>query len=189
MRQDTLIIGGIAFAAIAIGAVFFFYNRSAGLDPNLSYTLTEEMKKAKHYYVSPVIDDQSAVTVSFTPLAHGLHSTVTARVNYLVTSMEQLSKLWKMIDATSTPPKVDFNKDAVIAVFAGKQPTAGYIISVARILDSDTRMLAVEITFYDPRYCRLLAKETTTPYQIIIVPATSLPLAHEDVWTRSSCPF
>ncbi len=160
---------GVAFIAIAIG-VYFFLN---GNFKNVSLATVSESQT-------------STVAVPFTPLASGSRSTVVDRVNYFITSATQLSELWKMVDATGTPPKIDFTKDAVIAVFAGKQPTAGYAIEVSKVLDSSSRL--VSITIAKPDGSCITGQSLTAPYEIVAVPATTLPLAHEDIMTTPTCP-
>ncbi|MDP2652107.1 MAG: protease complex subunit PrcB family protein [bacterium] len=161
--RNTLIVGGVAVAAIVIGVLVFL--RGGDSFSNAS--------------ASP------ATVVSFTQLARGSHSKVTMRVNYLITSSDQLNELWKMVDATSTPPKIDFKKEAVIAVFAGEQPTAGYAISVAKVEDTSARIVSITLAKPDGR-C-MTGQVLTTPYELVTLPATSLPLAHEDISTTTSC--
>src|SRR5665811_1832324 len=91
------------------------------------------------------IRDSSSSIVPFTKIAQGMQSNVSTRANYLITSPSALSKLWKLIDATTTPPEIDFNRDAVVAVFAGERPTTGYAISVAKIEDTGMRTVSVTI--------------------------------------------
>ena len=167
--KDSLIILGVALVA-ATGGVYFL------LQGNYSKTPL------------PVVTEnqQSAVAVPFTSLVSGSQSKVAARVNYIITSSTQLNELWKMVDATGTPPKVDFNKDAVIAVFAGQQPTAGYAITVSKVTDSGARM--VSITIRKPDSTCMVGQVLTAPYELVAIPATTLPLTHEDVSTTASCP-
>jgi hypothetical protein len=135
---------------------------------------------------SVVASDQPKETaIPFTKVVEGTQSTVTTRVNYLITSSVGLSKLWKMVDATSTPPAVDFNTHAVIAVFAGQRPTTGYAIKVSEVLDSTSRL--VSITVAKPDSNCMTGQSLTAPYEIVVVPATSLPFAHEDQVITTTC--
>lgn len=167
--RDTLIIISLAAVAAVVGSFLFF----RGNVPSPSSSTAPSAQS-------------SVVAVSFTPLVHGSRSTVTKRVNYFITSADELHTLWKMVDATSTPPTIDFNKDAVIAVFAGQQPTAGYAISVLKVVDSSARL--VSITLAKPDGTCITGQALTTPYEIVAVPTTALPLAHEDISTTVSCP-
>jgi hypothetical protein len=167
MRKNVLIIIGVALLAIAIGVAVFVSGNGATQNT-----------------ASVVSPQPSAVIVPFTKIKQGEQSAIGARVNYVLTSSSELIKLWKMVGATGTPPTVDFNKQAVIAVFAGKESTSS--IAVAKVEDSDARM--VSITLAKPEGACAVKKSAASPYEIVAVPATSLPLTHTDVVTTASCP-
>jgi hypothetical protein len=155
MRRDTLTIGGVALISVAIGVVVF-----------LSGAVTNR---------------SSVVTVPFTTLIQGRQSAVARRVNYFITSSAQLSEIWKVVNASGTPPKVDFKKQAVIAVFAGNESSSS--IAVAKIEDTNARMVSIAIAKPD-----CTANADASPYEIVAVPTTSLPLAHTDIPTTVDCP-
>jgi hypothetical protein len=168
MKRDRLIVVGVAVVAIGIGGYLF-------LTGNFSSTVVPTTSQ----------DQTATVTVPFTTLLSGSQSTVSTRVNYFITSPDQLSELWKMINATSTPPKVDFNKEAIIAVFAGQQPTTGYAINISKIVDSSARL--VSVTIVKPDSSCITGQSFTAPFELVTVPATTLPLAHEDLSTTTKC--
>jgi len=170
--RNHLIVGGAILAAIIIGILVFLYGSTNA--PTIPSSMATENQSAV-----------SAVTVPFTKLAQGKKSTIEDRVNYLITSPSELGELWKMIDATSTPPKIDFKKDAVIAVFSGQEPTTGYAISVTEIEDADARKVSITLT--KPSDGCMLAQVITAPYEIVTVPVTALPLTHEDIATTTNC--
>ena len=164
MRDNKILIG-VALVAVIIGVGIFLYSGSSwrGTSP----------------------EDASASVagaVSFTPLARGVESSVHERVNYLITSSDQLSQLWKTIGAGGMPPAVDFSTHEVIAVFAGSDPVAD--ITVAKIQDTTTRMVSVSIAKPDGTCA---GKDSGSPYQIVAMPTTSLPLAHQDLVSTTSC--
>lgn len=135
---------------------------------------------------APVVADTqpAAVAVPFTEIARGVKSRVATRTNYIITSPDQMKKLWDMVDAKGAVPAVDFTTEAVIAVFAGADSTSS--IAVAKIEDAAARM--VSITISRPEEACLAKLSTTTPYELIKVPVTTLPLTHEDISTTVSCP-
>ncbi len=133
---------------------------------------------------APAVEEGHA-PVAFRELASGDQSTIGRRVNYLVYSESQLAQLWDMIGAIDAPPKVDFANYTVIGIFSGKQPTAGYKIAAERIIDTDTRN--VTITTARPGASCFPAQAITQPYQVIVVPNTSLSYALEYVPTTTSC--
>ncbi len=169
--KDTSVIIGMAAIAVVIGVVIF-------LNGGISNT-----QSAATGANNPV--PVQAVAVPFTKIVSGTESKVSTRVNYLITSPSELSKLWGMISATGTPPAVDFTTHAVIAVFAGRQPTTGYAIAVAKIEDSTTRN--VSLTIAKPDTTCTEGQTVTAPYEIVTVPATTLPLAHTDQVVTKTC--
>jgi len=175
MRNTALVVGTILMVAM-VGAYMYYGGLSSG-------------QSDAPAAVTPVVNTPppppAPVAVSFIELAQGTHSTVGRRTNYLITSSSELSALWKMVDAKGQIPTVDFKTSSVIAVFAGTKPTPGYTIAVADVTDSETRM--VTITLSSPDSTCFLAQVLTAPYQIIVLPTTSLPLAHTDVTKKTSC--
>ncbi|MCR4275955.1 MAG: protease complex subunit PrcB family protein [Candidatus Parcubacteria bacterium] len=170
MKRETLIIIGVVLVALIIGVVVFFSGR--GGVPNTS---------------SAVANTQpSAVIVPFTEITRGSESTVATRVNYVITSADELNKLWEMVNATGTPPTIDFRTQAVIAVFAGQKSTGGYSIAVASVTDTgDTRTVAVTLT--SPGTDCMVTESFTNPYQIVTVPVSNASLAHTDTEVSKAC--
>ena len=157
MQENARIVAGAVLAALA-GAGIFLYGQAPA---------------------------PSGGGTPFAEIAIGAQSTVAERVNYLITTSGQLEELWKMIDASGAPPAIDFEKDAVIAVFAGQKPTAGYAIAVSRIEDDSLRTVVVALT--EPGEGCMSAQVLTAPYQIAVVPAALLPLAHKDISVTAAC--
>jgi hypothetical protein len=128
----------------------------------------------------------AAVIVPFTALAEGARSEIPSRVNYLITTQDELVELWTFLKEPPPVPTVDFDTKVVAAVFAGEVPTAGYAIAVAEVEDVDKRMVNIELT--KPDESCVLAQSVTAPYQVIELPKTSLPFTHADTWTTKPCP-
>ncbi|MCX6787551.1 MAG: protease complex subunit PrcB family protein [Candidatus Kaiserbacteria bacterium] len=170
--RNTLITVGLVLLAAVVGMFIYFSGRGQNVQ--------------KESLPAVAATHAAAVPVPFMKIAQGARSTVTTRINYSITSADQLSKLWKMIDATSTPPVVDFKTQMVIAVFAGQKPTAGYAISVSKITDTESRMVSVMLASSEGA-CST-KKSTIAPYEVVVVPSTTLPFAHEDISTTVSCP-
>jgi len=132
--------------------------------------------------------NEQTIVVPFTTLVQGEQSGVKDRVNYLITSPDELSALWKTIQATGTPPTIDFTAQMVLAIFAGD--SAGASVSVAKITDlltltKEQRLVSIVIAKPDV-FC---TGETAavSPYTLVTVPVTSLSLAHEDIVTTADC--
>lgn len=168
MKREFLIITGLMLVAVAIG--IFIFLRGQNTAPEVSPNLASA--------------EQSASVVPFTKITRGEKSTVTRRVNYLITSAEELQRLWKMVDATPPPPTVDFKTHAVLAIFAGNESTSS--IAIAKIEDTDTRLVSITIAKPDDACAK--SQSADSPYEIVSVPLTTLPLAHADLTTTVSCP-
>ena len=169
MKRDIVVLVVAVISAVIVGAFIFVSN--GGNLASVFSTVTDNGKKTK--------------VVQFTEIARGSQSAIDRRVNYFITSRDQFNRLWETIDASGTPPAVDFETHAVIAVFAGQEPTASYGIKVAKIEDTDKRM--VSITLAKPDDDCTAAQVVTMPYQLIVLPTTSLPLAHEDEAVEINC--
>lgn len=165
LPRETLIMIGMAIL-VGVGIPVFFLARNTS---------------------SPIIiTDVPPVTVMvpFTKLTEGKQSVIGRRVNYVLASPIELNELWKTVAAPGKPPKIDFKKNSVIAVFAGQE--ASVSIAVAKIEDSRTRMVSIAIA--RPSIICLKTQAKASPYQIVAVPATSLPLTHEDLSITANCP-
>lgn len=167
--RDTLVLVALALLAGVVG-ILLYYSRPASI-------------------TTPAAADTAAGTtvteVPFTVLASGSGSTVLARANYRITSDAQLRELWKMLSVETPVPSIDFAANDVIAVFAGDEPTAGYAIAVAHVQDGAERNVIVSLT--SPDATCVLAQQKTQPFEVVELPRTDLPMAHEDVATTTSC--
>ena len=170
MRNTPAIVGLVVCVAV-LGVAAFFY--TGGSFPALSY--------------SPIENNvPSPSPVSFQKIVSGTNSSVTKRVNYLITSPIQLKNLWLMIDAAETAPAIDFSKYVIVAVFAGQNPTTGYDIQISKIEDTATARI-VSLTLAKPDGNCITGQAVTAPYELVLVPATSLKFAHQDTWTTKTC--
>ncbi len=125
--------------------------------------------------------------VSYTVLEQGAMSGVNKRANYLITNQEQFDALWEMLHgASSTPPAVAFNREQVIVVFLGDAPTGGYGIAVDSVRDQE-HVRDVELKVSWPDTSCFVSQGVTTPYQVVVVPTTVLPLAHHDDLEKVGC--
>ncbi len=136
---------------------------------------------------SVVTDAQYASSgVPFTRLMQGETSGVTERVNYVLTSSQELNALWKIIGATSTPPQIDFKSEAVLAVFAGE--SAQTRVAIARIEDAQgVGKRIVSVVLVKPEGSCATEKSSLSPFEIVSMAASPLPLTHEDIVATTSC--
>ncbi|MDO8231927.1 MAG: protease complex subunit PrcB family protein [bacterium] len=170
MRNIFTVVGTILLVA-GIALIFFFIqNKNAGSDASLTQAGSAS----------------AAVAVPFERIANGVRSTVKERVNYAISSSGQMAELWTLLDKSGVPPAIDFNRQMVIAVFAGEKPAVGYGISVSKVTDADQRL--VTVTLQNPEGTCTSKSSNTAPYEIIVVPIAPLPLAHQDTSATVACP-
>lgn len=168
--RDAYIVGGASVVAIGIGVLFFLFGGSS---------IASTSPSAVNEF------HQTATAVPFMELVHGSKSSVSARKDYLITSADEFSKLWKMVDATGEMPNVDFTKNYVAAVFAGSQSTTGYAVTVSKVEDTTVRM--VTVTLMKPGENCSKKNSVTAPYILVQLPQTSLTFTHEDQVTTADC--
>ena len=167
--RDKIIFAVVAVIAVIVGALVFVSGRG---------NFSKSSPSASGY------SNETATAVPFTKLAQGTQSSVSTRTNYLITSPGQLDELWKMIDATGTPPAVDFNTKAVLAVFAAKQSSTS--IKIAKIEDTTQRVVSISIAVPDGSCAK--NAPAVAPYELVAVASTTLPITHEDIPTIVNCP-
>lgn len=168
MKKDILIIIGVALVAVIIGII----------------VLLPGLRDVSVLPATPAGEGQlAAVSVPFSELLKGKQTAIPKRVNYAITSSEQLAELWRMIGAEGVPPTIDFSVKTVIAVFAGTASSSD--IAVMKVEDTNARLVSVVIK--QPETSCVVASEGM-PYEIVVMPTTSLPLAHADNVATVSCP-
>lgn len=167
--RSALIMGGVVLAVVIIAVLVFLY--SGGNLNTVPSAATEN---------HPIV-----TAVPFTKLVQGTQSGVSIRTNYLITSASGLEKLWKMIVANGKMPVVDFTAYSVAAVFAGEKPTDDYAIAVSKVEDTNVR--TVVVTLAQPDASCKPKHSATAPYELIVLPKTSLTFTHEDRIATTSC--
>lgn len=167
MKKDLLILAGISIGAIALGSVLFIYG----------YNSSESLASGN------ASSELAVVT-------RGINAPVVARKNFVIKNEKDLKKLWAFLygDTPTTPklPSVDFSRQEVIAVFAGEKPTGGYVISVSGIKNSSNQRVVV-VTIDEPDPACNSKKEQTSPYEIVTIPSSTLPLTHKDTVMTKTC--
>jgi hypothetical protein len=126
----------------------------------------------------------------FSVLLDGTQSgAISEQKNLRIRSADELSAVWDMLYASSTPPVmplVDFTNDEVLAVFDGTHATGGYSVRVASITDTNgTRSVVIEHTM--PGSGCMATQMLTSPFEFVIVPLTTATLTHEDVTKVNDC--
>jgi hypothetical protein len=170
--RDALIIFISIIAAMAIGGYLFLNGTPSTLAPAPE---------------SPVVDDRSE---SFNVLIQGQDAgSLTRRTNYRIVDDVELVELWRMIYGTSGPalPIIDFTRYEVIGVFDGSHSTGGYGVSVTGILDQDGTRI-VRIRREVPGETCIVTQGLTSPFQLVRVEKTNLPITREEETVTNVCP-
>lgn len=164
--RDTLILVGIAVVGLAVAGAFLLFG----------FTKPKPVTPSTYIQPSPQV------------LAQGTSAPIDTRINYLIQNNTELKQLWSIIYGATIPtvPAVDFSKYNVAAVFAGVQPTTGYSISVFGVKTTTKKEVAV-ITITRPGPSCSVTKTRTSPYTVVLIPNSHLPLTHTDVVKTNFC--
>lgn len=181
--KDLLIILGMIIVAGIVGVCLYFYTPKDLAAP--SHLVSAEATTSE----SAVLPSKNPEAVPFTVLTTGTHAAeVTARKNYEVGDKAGLAKLWKLAfgaNATSTPV-INFGQQEVVGIFAGEKPTGGYAIKVTKVEDSATER-TIHVTLVVPGANCMTTQSVTSPYTIISLSPSLLPLTHQDATSTSDC--
>ncbi|BAD39580.1 hypothetical protein STH595 [Symbiobacterium thermophilum IAM 14863] len=126
-----------------------------------------------------------AATGTFTTLARGTHSGITAQEAALITSLAEWEALWRRhasrFDPPPALPPVDFSRSSVVALFAGERPTGGYSLYITDVAPQgdSLRVTALELR---PAPGRPVTQAVTQPYHVIAVPRVKKDTRLEVRW-------
>lgn len=159
--RDVLIISAACLIAIAVGAWLF---------------------------VSGSESKQETGEVRYSTLTEGPYAgALTERKNYRIKSREEFDQLWQMIYAGDGPniPYIDFAESEVLAVFDGTHTTGGYAIEVASVEDNGSRRIIIK--HISPGETCMTTGSITSPFALVMLPKTTLPIVREDVEEVREC--
>ncbi len=162
--KDILIIGVACAAAMLLGAWLYFSGDSVFPE------------KTQNGVVSMSVLDQGANS-----------GAITERKNYRIKTQEQLEELWKLVHGTGAPTTVDFNTKEVIAVFDGTHVTGGYGVSIVSVVDVKGGARTVSLVRTEPGETCMTTNAITSPFQIVVVEKSSLPLTREEKTVVEEC--
>jgi len=117
--------------------------------------------------------------VKFEIISQGYYSGYNERKFLLIKTQEQWREVWDIHAGIklppSLPPKIDFNRQMIIAVFAGEYPSGGFEIRIANIEKTENKVL-VNIIETKLKRDHLTTQTLSQPYQIVQIEATDLPI-------------
>ena len=133
--------------------------------------------------------------LTFTTIARGQYSGVKVIVadSFKKESRLNFFSLWKThelsADVLHDQPKIDFDRNMVIAVFRGEQNTGGFDVNIKAIEESDKEII-VRGEISDPEDGMMLTQAFTQPHHIVSVKKSNKPIRYkiERVGQRKSIP-
>jgi PrcB C-terminal len=102
----------------------------------------------------------------------GPNSQIDAAKQVSAHTADEWAKLWMQHAGARTRPSVDFNKEAVAAVFLGSRSTAGYAVEIVRARQEGVA-LVVSYKETRPSPDSVAAQILTSPYHIVAIPKGS----------------
>ncbi len=90
----------------------------------------------------------------------------------------QRPEAWQALWGTRPAPAVDFTQQSVLVALMGQQPTAGYGIRITDVRATGTRILAY-VDETRPRPGDMVAQVITYPYDMVVVPKLTQPVAFD----------
>jgi|GEM_PF-1748996 len=90
----------------------------------------------------------------------------------------QRPEIWTAVWAGRQAPNVDFTQNSVLVALMGRQPTAGYNITISDVRATGTDIIAY-IDEARPRAGEQVAQVITYPYHMVVVPKLTQPVAFQ----------
>ena len=109
--------------------------------------------------------------VSFTTVALETTSGVEEPRTVVVRTETEWKALWAEHRAQQPAPPVDFSRLAVVGVFLGTRPTAGYGVRIVSVEGGDGRA-TVSYVEEQPASGTLVAQVLTSPAHLVTIPAS-----------------
>lgn len=118
--------------------------------------------------INIITNIQTDLAISFEILKQEAYGGKENKTNVVIKSQQQLDTLYKELGLAAAP-KVDFEKNNVVALFMGQKNTGGYSISIKGIsIENDTTIVKIKETMPEG----MAATVITAPYCIAIIPKT-----------------
>lgn len=137
-------------------------------------------KTDKAKVTKPAPEPAAPAREDFKIIAEGAQSKVEEPFIFIARDAKTYTHLQSLVENLPDAATVDFTKEAVVAVFAGTKPTAGYSV----VIRKNGEKIAAEVA--EPAKDLMLAQVITAPYKIAVVPVaeeSALPLEAGAAWT------
>jgi PrcB C-terminal len=103
----------------------------------------------------------------------GDHSNVDSAMQALVRTEAEWTAVYRKHNFDKQPPKVDFSKEMVLAVFMGSRPTAGFNTTILDALEAKG-VLVVHYNEKIPSPGAMTAQVLTAPFHIVAIPKATV---------------
>jgi hypothetical protein len=119
----------------------------------------------------PITNTQANINnnINFTELESGGHSNIYEKRNYVINSKEELTSLYKSLNASRFPkiaiPKVDFTKNSIIALLMGSKSSGGHRIVLDHITSNGSDV-SVYYREFSPK--GMATSVMTQPYYLAV---------------------
>ncbi|AGT44426.1 dentilisin complex subunit PrcB [Treponema pedis] len=151
-----------------------------GFQPHVHNNLIFSAKaNEKHSEKNELFEDSKIcyeVLISGTNIKNGIPS--------LIRNQDELNRLYSVLyGGNLKPPKIDFNKNAVVAVSAGPFSTGGYSIELVSAIKTNN-ILNLLFRVKEPAWDEAVTQAFTRPYLIISInaePSTVIIVNTEDM--------
>jgi hypothetical protein len=101
----------------------------------------------------------------------------------VVKDPKEWETVWSAMTGNRSPkpetPQIDFGIHMIIAVFMGERSTGGYSVAITDIADLNGKRV-VTLKTQNPPPDAVLTQALTSPYHVVLVPKTSLPVGFVD---------
>ena len=109
----------------------------------------------------------------------GYHCGYTKAARLVIKTEDRWKEVWRKVHLLRLPkpavPKIDFQKEMVIAVFMGERKSGGYKIEIKKIVKTE-KDIVVEVEEKEPSPESFQSMALTQPYHIVVVKSFPLPV-------------
>jgi hypothetical protein len=139
MKKIIKIILVSLFIVLAILLLVFLRQ-----EPKMADEESEAIENSKDQELNN--DEKVDKNSSFETIDQGFYSSISEKNTYVINSLEEWQNIWSQAYSNQTPepelPAIDFEKETVIAVFAGEFPSGGYEVEIDRLDEYDDVVIA-----------------------------------------------
>jgi uncharacterized protein (TIGR03067 family) len=133
--------------------------------------LVLERVPGKANYQGPAVPAQARKAIPLGRTWSGSHSGETKPEQIVVRTEKEWALVWKKSQDSRellTPPKVDFDKEMVLAVFLGSKPSGGHAIAITEVA-CDKLEMSVQVRTTLPTGNGAVELKETRPYCLVVV--------------------